>query len=62
MNDEAKNAKAASVKARLMNLSRENGWPFELLVQRYAIERLLHRLAGSQYVDLFVLKGAMVLL
>lgn len=35
----------ASVRARLQNLSRETGQSFELILTRYALERLLYRLS-----------------
>lgn len=51
----------ASVRARLQNLSRETGQSFELILTRYALERLLYRLSTSTFSDRFVLKGAMLL-
>jgi len=51
---------AASVQSRLLNLSRERGEDFNLLLRRYAIERLLYRLSQSAYREQFVLKGAML--
>lgn len=54
-----KNA-SASVKQRLLNLSRKTGEDFQLLLTRYAIERLLHRLSVSNHRDVFILKGAML--
>lgn len=48
----------ASVRQRLLNLSRERGEDFNFLLTRYANERLLYRLANSPYRDQFVLKGA----
>lgn len=51
----------ASVRARLQNLSRETGQSFELILTRYALERLLYRLSTSPFADRFVLKGAMLL-
>jgi hypothetical protein len=50
----------ASVRARLANLAREQGADFQRILQRYAIERLLARLASSDHRDEFVLKGAML--
>lgn len=52
---------AASVRARLQNLSRETGQSFDLILTRYALERLLYRLSTSAYAERFVLKGAMLL-
>jgi predicted nucleotidyltransferase component of viral defense system len=50
----------ASVRARLLNLARERGQVFDLLLTRYALERLLYRLSISPHRDRFVLKGAML--
>jgi hypothetical protein len=49
---------AASVRARLLRLARERGEDFQLLLTRYANERLLYRLAESPHRARFVLKGA----
>lgn len=51
----------ASVRARLQNLSRETGQSFDLILTRYALERLLYRLSTSAFSERFVLKGAMLL-
>lgn len=50
----------ASVRARLLNLARERGQAFDLLLTRYALERLLYRLSISRHRNRFVLKGAML--
>jgi len=50
----------ASVRQRLLNRAREKGEDFNLVLTRYALERLLYRLARSKYTDRFVLKGAML--
>ena len=60
MADPARNV-GASVRARLMNHSRETGRPFESLLVHYALERLLYRLTRTEHADRFVLKGAMLL-
>jgi len=52
----------ASVRARLLKLSKEQGQSFELVLTRYALERLLFRLSQSRFADRFVLKGAMLLM
>lgn len=52
---------AASVRARLLNLSKQRGQPLDLLLTRYALERLLYRLNTSKYRDRFILKGAMLI-
>ena len=51
----------ASVRARLQNRSRETGQSLELILTRYALERLLYRLGASDFANRFVLKGAMLL-
>ncbi len=51
---------AASVRARLQNLSRQRGAEFQLVLSDFAIERLLYRLGVSRHADDFVLKGAML--
>jgi hypothetical protein len=50
---------SASVRAKLLELSRKNGEQFNFLLTRYALERLLYRL-GSTNRERFVLKGAML--
>lgn len=52
----------ASVRARLLRVSKEKGQNFDLVLTHYAIERLLYRLAQSRHADSFVLKGAMLLM
>ena len=49
---------AASVRARLLELSRKQGVEFQLLLAEFAIERLLYRLGVSPHAEQFVLKGA----
>lgn len=49
---------AASVRARLLRLATERREDFQLVITRYANERLLHRLAVSPHAERFVLKGA----
>src|SRR5580700_5130893 len=51
----------ASVRQRLLNKSRTQGRPFQELLQYFAMERFLYRLAKSPYSDRFVLKGALLL-
>jgi len=48
----------ASVRQRLSNLAREQDEDFNLVLSRYAIERLLYRMSQSQHEDEFILKGA----
>jgi len=49
------------VRQRLLNLAHARGQPMELLLTRYALERLLYRLSISPHRERFVLKGAMLL-
>jgi hypothetical protein len=51
---------AASVRARLTQRARANKENVQLVLTRYAIERLLYRLGRSAHRDRFVLKGAML--
>lgn len=51
---------AASVQSRLLNLSRERGEQYNMLLRRFAIERLLYRMSQSRHEKQFVLKGAML--
>jgi hypothetical protein len=51
---------AASVRDRLFQRSRDRREDFQLVLQRYAVERLLFRLARSPYRGRFILKGAML--
>lgn len=50
----------ASVRARLLQRSRDERTDFQILLTRYALERLLYRLSRSVHRDRFVLKGAML--
>ena len=49
------------MRQRLLNLAHARGQPMELLLTRYALERLLHRLSLTPHRERFVLKGAMLL-
>lgn len=51
---------AASVRARLLNRARESKQDFDLVLIRYALERLLYRLSVSPHADEFLLKGALL--
>ncbi len=48
----------ASVRQRLLDLSRTRGEDFNFVLTRYAVERLLYRITRSEYASQFVLKGA----
>jgi Nucleotidyl transferase AbiEii toxin, Type IV TA system len=52
--------RAASVRARLLNVAKATGTDFNLVLVRFALERLLFRLSTSAYSDRFVLKGALL--
>lgn len=58
---EPKRNMGASVRARLLNLARERNQPNDLLLTRYALERLLYRLSTTKHRKRFVLKGAMLM-
>jgi predicted nucleotidyltransferase component of viral defense system len=49
---------AASVRTKLLKVARERGDDFQLVLLRYANERLLFRLSTSSHAKSFVLKGA----
>ena len=51
----------ASVRQRLLNQARAKARPFQELLQYFAMERFLYRLANSSVADRFVLKGALLL-
>jgi hypothetical protein len=51
----------SSVRQRLLYQSRANGRPFQEMLQYFAMERFLYRLAKSPYADRFILKGALLL-
>ena len=51
---------AHSVRQRLLNRAKETGQPNDLVLVRYALERLLYRLSVSAHAERFVLKGALL--
>lgn len=51
----------ASVRSRLLNLSKQRRQPFDLLLNNFVLERLLYRLSQTTHRDRFILKGAMLL-
>jgi len=57
MNKKGRNV-AASVQAKLLQLSRNSKLSLQDLLERYCTERLLYRLSRSQYQSRFILKGA----
>lgn len=50
----------ASIRARLLNKARLEKIDFNLVLTRYALERLLYRLSISTHHDHFLLKGALL--
>lgn len=51
---------ARSIKDRLLNLSRSEGRVFDVVLVRFALERLLYRLSQTHHRDRFVLKGGLL--
>ena len=52
-----KNA-ATSIRARLLNYSKQNELPFQELLDHFAMGRFLWRLSQSRHCDRYILKGA----
>lgn len=52
---------AQSVHQRLLARAKEEGRPFNELLQHYAIERFLYRLGQSKHAEKLMLKGALLL-
>src|SRR4030042_7060474 len=50
----------ASVKQRLLDISRQKKIEFNVLLTKYALERLLYRISISPSRNRFVLKGALL--
>ncbi|MDH5540766.1 MAG: nucleotidyl transferase AbiEii/AbiGii toxin family protein [Rhizobacter sp.] len=50
----------ASVLARLLDLAKRRGDDHSLLLNRFALERLMHRLSVSDHANSFLLKGALL--
>lgn len=59
---EKKKDMGASVRARLANIARAQGQSFDLMLNRYVVERILYRLSASKHAHHFVLKGATLLM
>jgi hypothetical protein len=51
---------SASVRARLLKVSKDRREDFTLTLMNYAAERFLYRLSRSSYREQFILKGAML--
>lgn len=60
MSKESPTNVAASVKQRLLNRARTQKEDFNLLLTKYALERVLYRISQSSHKDAFVLKGALL--
>lgn len=58
--DKGRRNVAASVRARLLNKARAEKLDFNLLLTRYALERILYRLSISDQHGQFLLKGALL--
>lgn len=52
--------RAASVRARLLNVAKAQGVDFNQVLVRFALERMLYRLTRSPHADRFLLKGALL--
>lgn len=52
--------RVASIRQRLLDRARSHGEELQLVLDRFAVERLLYRLSISQHRDQFLLKGAML--
>lgn len=50
----------ASIRDRLLNKARAEKLDYNLLLTRYALERMLYRLSTSEQRDQFLLKGALL--
>ncbi len=51
---------AASIRQKLLNLARERQEDFDFVLRQYVMQRLLYRLSCSEYVEQFLLKGALL--
>jgi len=52
--------KAASTRQKLRDLARTRHEDFDYVLRQYVMQRLLYRLSCSEYVDQFLLKGALL--
>ena len=50
------------MRVRLLQLAKASGQSFDLVLTRFAFERLLFRLGRSSHADRFILKGAMLMM
>lgn len=51
---------AASILARLLTIAKQRGDDYNLLINRFGMERLLARVSASPHADRFLLKGALL--
>lgn len=61
MNETGIKNPAASIHARLLNISRDTGQNFNALLNRFFQERFLARLSISDFKETFILKGGLLL-
>ena len=52
--------RSASLLARLLNIAKQRGDDDNLMLNRFALERSLCRIAASPHADRFLLKGALL--
>ncbi len=57
---ESKKNVAHAVRTHLLALAKQRKEDFNLLIERYALERMLFRLSNSSYVNRFILKGGLL--
>lgn len=50
----------ASIRDQLLNKARAEKLDYNLLLTRYALERIIYRLSISEHRDQFLLKGALL--
>ena len=53
--------KGKSIRMRLLNISKENAFDYNIVLARYLQERMLYRLSQSKYKSQFFLKGGALL-
>jgi predicted nucleotidyltransferase component of viral defense system len=61
MTEKPANNLVASIRQRLLNVSKERGEDPNLIFIRYVIERILYRISRSKESNQFILKGAMLI-
>ena len=50
----------APIRQKLLNLAHDRNWDFELILTKYALERILFRISKSKFRDVFVPKGPLL--